>query len=324
MLFDAFFPFFLKGPEFLIFFIALSIAVLLRQYFVHRRGENAAIRYFPPVGLVAKDPYRIAYLRGGVGEAVRISIFSLWDRGLLAQEDKEAAYCPQAKLIAVEQASVSDLKHSLERETLKYFAIPKSPQKAIKDAVFVEACSQLRERLVEDGLLMSRAQEKDARVVMWETIIVLWTVSGLRLWQAFAHGRAKVEFLILLTLVATFIACRLRANVGSRRKKEYLESVETLFYDARQRMRRGELQPGGGTTDEITAIIAIFGLTMLPATLFPLVEMFSEPSHPGTSFSSFSSGDDSGGVSGGDSGGSDGGGSGCGGGCGGGGGGGGD
>src|SRR6185295_16874913 len=67
-------PFDLPGPEFLLFYIILAVAVITALALLRRAAESDSA---PQVDL--GDPYLIAYLRGGENEAPRVALVSLID-----------------------------------------------------------------------------------------------------------------------------------------------------------------------------------------------------------------------------------------------------
>ena len=71
-----FFPFDLTGPQFLVFYpiFAIGVAGLVRYLFAQR--EEVAELVLPRL----TDPYRIALLRDGRREAVRIAVLALVER----------------------------------------------------------------------------------------------------------------------------------------------------------------------------------------------------------------------------------------------------
>ena len=72
-------PFDLYGPQFLVFYAALTIVTMIVVAVLRRRVELAAGHGHAPTN----DPYLIAYLRGGKNEVIRTAIISLVDRGLI-------------------------------------------------------------------------------------------------------------------------------------------------------------------------------------------------------------------------------------------------
>src|SRR5215471_4358237 len=74
-------PFDLRGPEFLAFYFFFSLVVIIAIAILRRIAESGDA---PKIDL--GDPYLIAYLRGGENEALRVSVISLVDRGMLVMD----------------------------------------------------------------------------------------------------------------------------------------------------------------------------------------------------------------------------------------------
>src|SRR5260370_30400851 len=72
-------PFDLSGPSFLVFYICVSLIVIIALKLAIDEAERGAPRALP-----LSDPYHIAWLRGRTPDAARIAVLSLIDRGLLA------------------------------------------------------------------------------------------------------------------------------------------------------------------------------------------------------------------------------------------------
>ena len=105
------FPFSLAGPPFLLFFVVFAAVCIV----VARRSLRAAEDGLRPK-LALDDPYRIAYLRAGPHEALRVAAVSLYDRGLL-QVDGE-------RLVAASDGSAALARRRIEQIVLACCARP--------------------------------------------------------------------------------------------------------------------------------------------------------------------------------------------------------
>src|SRR5471032_1037206 len=80
---NAFNPFAWSGPAFLGFYAALTLVILaycwLRTRWRGAEASPAKVR----ITEMTSDPYRIACLRDGEPETIRVAMFNLLDRGLL-------------------------------------------------------------------------------------------------------------------------------------------------------------------------------------------------------------------------------------------------
>ena len=72
-------PFDLRGPQFLLFYACLGVAITALAWWTRRARERADIPSRP-----LSDYLEIAFLRGGTTEAIRVAVITLLDRGVLA------------------------------------------------------------------------------------------------------------------------------------------------------------------------------------------------------------------------------------------------
>ena len=113
-------PFDLRGPAFLVFYITLGIAVNLTLRYLllqKEKDDPAALR-------VCTDPYKLAALRAGVCETLRIVLFSLIDRGLLKASGTQVAAEPQAKDM---------VRRPVEQAVVAFFSRPRQVQEVFTD-----------------------------------------------------------------------------------------------------------------------------------------------------------------------------------------------
>ena len=86
-------PFDWRGPEFLLFYVGLGIVVTLAIALLRHRLEPAVATAAP-----LSDYLKIAYLRGGPDEALRVATVSLIDRGLVELVDNDHVKTASATL----------------------------------------------------------------------------------------------------------------------------------------------------------------------------------------------------------------------------------
>ena len=103
-------PFDWSGPWFLLAYLVFGLLVyyLARELLIGQELRNPHAQLS-----LADDPYRIAYLRGGALEAVKIAAIVLVDRGLLRADGP-----------LLETASADSLRfasHDIERDVLRLY-----------------------------------------------------------------------------------------------------------------------------------------------------------------------------------------------------------
>ncbi|MGO4153221.1 TIGR04222 domain-containing membrane protein [Cupriavidus sp. YAF13] len=295
-------PFSWPGQAFLAFYVVFGLMVA----FGLRRWLRAPWRYpaTAPLGPLTADPYCVAYLRGGEGEAKRAVLFSLIDRGLL--EISGIKLCTKG---AVELA-----RRPLERAALTTCRIPQPTRQLLENKPWPrQATVDYQSALRKAGLLTPDDDSKPA--AYWCALALLLGVAGFKVVHALLHGHYNVWLLIILAGVfwVFLMPDPQRLTPAGER---FLADQRVLFGSLRSR----RLRPGGQDPDA-TWLAAVFGLEALPLAVFPYVRTLfplgplsvkdeNQPDNSGGCSSACSSSSDSG---------DSGGGSGCGG-CGGGGG----
>jgi uncharacterized protein (TIGR04222 family) len=283
-------PFEFQGPDFLLFYLGLVVAVLVALVVLRSTRESA--RTFPQPKL--SDPYQIAFLRGGGSAAIESAVVSLVDRNVL-DAGADGVTCRQGTQSAL-------FVEPLERSIVEELAVPLAPRK-LWGKQFPESFSRYERTLSRLGLLPD-AEEKSARVR--DTLaagMFLGVVAGIKIAVGLARGRS-VSFLVILGVLSLLAVVTIANPRMTRRGKNVLEDLKTLFQGLKS--RADSLTPGRAAA-ELALMAALFGAAALPLSAFPLREKLFPVSD------SSSSGDSGGGS---DSGSSCGGG-GCGGGCGG-------
>lgn len=289
-------PFALTGFQFLLFYFLFGIAVWagLRRWIAQR--ENAGER---PVTAAAKDPYYIAFLRAGAKEAVKVATISLVDRGLL-KADGEALKTKNHEAQKV-------VNRPIERAVLARYLKQSNADEILHEAETLPACIEYRRTLRQQELIAGQHSIEIRLIPGLIAFACLWTVTAIKTIFALSQGRHNLAFLFILTIAFSLFVLFVLLKRTTARGDALLADLKVLF--ARLKVRANKLS-GGGQTNEAALLAAIFGIALLPATLFPFVNRL----YPNKS-SDGGGGDGGGGDSGSSCGSSCGGG--CGGGCGG-------
>ena len=252
-------PFNWPGPLFLIFYVALSIGVLVLARISTRNAErgNRPRLHFD-------DPYLIAYLRAGPNEALRVAAVSLidTDRGLLQVQSETA--------LASSPGTEPDVaRRPLERALLQHFRSAKESTSLFEPGVADAALTEYQHELQARGMLPDVVQNEARRRRCFIAIALLGGIALVKLPVAFASGHSNVGFLVLLALLVC--ACTWPATHPRRTPvgDAVMDELYGLF--ARLKARRHMVRPGG-TSTEAALLAAVFGLTFLPQTGFAYVE----------------------------------------------------
>ena len=296
-------PFDWSGPWFLLAYLIFGLLVyyLARELLIRQELRNPHAQLS-----LADDPYRIAFLRGGALEAVKIAAIVLVDRGLLRADGP-----------LLETASADSLRfasHDIERDVLRLYLGRQGHSKELAaQADMLPACRAYQDTLTQQELLVGPPLLRRRARITWPAHYLLLTVAAVKAVIAISRQHYNLLFLALLLAIFLLMLRGLRTQAISWSAQRLLTDLRMLFGRLNQRAAR--LQAGSSSAD-MALLAAIFGLGALPLSVYAYVaELYPVPRHSSDS-SSGGTGDSS---SGGGDGGGDGGGSGCGG-CGGGGG----
>lgn len=261
-------PFDLRGPQFLLFFFCLGIAVTLLM----RRIRMLLERGDEPRPL--SDYLEIAYLRGGADEAIRVATLTLIDRGALtiSGDSVKAADRGAAHRVSkdTERAIVAKAAHPARLQGL----VSASDVKAAADA---ECRPELRRR----GLLPTAAHQA-VRFVLWlaafgTVALVAWN----KIQIALDRGRTNIEYLVLLTglffVVTLVVAYPRRTPAGDA----LVEDLRTLFAGLKDRAKSFRPREGGSDFALLAAVYGVgLALPVYPSArgLFPKASASSDSS----------------------------------------------
>lgn len=288
-------PFDLRGPEFLAFYVVLCLAVTAVVAALRRRSEVAT-----GAGGPLTDYLRIAYLRAGPEEALRIATLALMDRGLLELVDEHNV-----------KAARPDVPAGLQRTEQRLLESCREPARAsallADETLRMTAATECESQLVRAGLLPDATMKANRLWLLMIASLALGFVAGLKILIALSRGRTNIALLIIAGVVFGFVIYRVTNPFRTAAGDAMLADLRTLFWALKDRVSSLSL---GATTggNELALAAAVFGIGSLPASVGSLETIFRKPA------STSSSGC---GTSCGSSGGSSCGGGGCGGGCGG-------
>jgi uncharacterized protein (TIGR04222 family) len=291
-------PFDLPGPQFLLFYAGLAVFTLVVASRLRRGNES---REAPYSDMPWNDPYRIAFLRGGKSELVRVAVVSLVDRGLLA--------VPHTHIQTTAVGRETEVRKRIERDLLLHCQTLREPKDLFTGDRFDAAAAEYEGELTRMRLLPDAEMKARRRALFLGASAVLLFFSVTKIVIALNRGRMNVGFLILLTIVALALLLKSVNPRLTARGIALLENVQNLFLSLK--VRAPQIRPGGAST-ELVMLAAVYGVGALPREtfvwarqLFPrAVSSTSVTSSCGTSCGSSSGGSGCGGG-------------GCGGGCGG-------
>lgn len=245
-------PFDLRGPEFLLFYLALGAAVLGVVILRRRRMEPRG-----PLQRRLTDPLAIAYLRGGKGGATSVACLDLFERGALrGQGDlmyarKDARPAPVAPL---------------ESAVLRVAAVPARFSQIVRDPRVREALDLLRLDLEKEGLLPDRVQKVSRWLSGLTGIGLLAGVAWTKVDVALGRGKTNLGFLVILWLLFTILLLWKANPRRTPRGQRVLEDLGELLAKTRDHPPRVKGQTAYVTND-LLLIAAVYGMTALPMSI---------------------------------------------------------
>jgi len=279
-------PFDSHGPQFLAFYICFAFALLSVLYLSRTLGGSREIAK-PPMD----DPYFVACLRGGEKECVRVATLALIDRGLLTVKSSGTSVLTGAamgenRLQVTDPQAISAVKRPIEKEILEAFTSSSPVNSTLDSLQYSSACQAYAKRLEQLGLVHKQEVRDAFPYRVWAAVALLLGVAVIKIFIALSRGRTNVLFLIILAIVASFVATRINSPFRTASGEKFLQSVRSLFSNLR--LRASMLRPGGASSD-LTWLAAAFGLNAVPALVFPHVSMLNTrpvgtPSDSGFSF----------------------------------------
>ena len=173
-------PFNLRGPEFLLFFAALS-ALSVGVIVVHRRLTEDG----PSPAIDLADPYLLVYLRGGPNEALMVGMVSLLDRGLLASDGTTVRWDRPDPIRYV--------RRPIERELLKLFETERKASDAFSNSECAGSCADYARTLSASGALPDEVVTRDRRTRAAVVIAFLVGVGATKMIVGLLRG-APISF----------------------------------------------------------------------------------------------------------------------------------
>jgi uncharacterized protein (TIGR04222 family) len=244
-------PFDLHGPEFLVFYAALSVMFVLLfklwRWTVDQGGRPSELPH---------DPYLLAYLRGGRVEALRTALFMFFAEGA-AQRD--------GRLIEAAPGHPKRPHHPFEEEVwaaLDGGTIDSLQHRGTGQA----AAASLRLWLDDRGLTRSAADMEQDRTIARLLTFILVAVAITKIIIAVSRGRTNILILVLLMIVVAIVGLRARPSPVTKKGERALQGVQGMLEGSRMRMDQSVTLM---SAEELTMIAAGFGLGVFAPTAVP-------------------------------------------------------
>lgn len=261
-------PFDLRGPEFLVFYIMLGVLVTVAVVVLRRKSEPLV----PAAGSLT-DYLKIAYLRGGADEALRVATLALIDRGLVEVVGDDTLQAVQASVPAGLQRTEQRLLENCKEPTRASAILSDA---SLRATVSVECESPLRRA----GLLPDDRVKANRQWLLIAASLVLGLVASLKILVALGRGRTNVGFLIAACVLFGVVVYRVANPFRTLAGEAMLADLRTLFSALRERALSIRAPTGG---NEVALLAAVFGTGSLPVRFGYIDKLFRKPRSQGSS-----------------------------------------
>ena len=255
-------PFALHGPAFLAFYAAVGIAGLILQYVWSRARETRGAAAQPKM----TDPYKIAFLRSGGSEALRVAALSLMERKLLTAS---------GRMLVAEPGAEEKIDNPVEMAVLHLYRVPQTAEALDSSPRDAEAVFEgYRAELVRDGLLAGPTTFGLRLIPFGASALMVVGVGLLKLGIALSEGRHNVGYLMLMMVGFFLLSVLLYRSRNTRSGAAMLGDLEGMF---RQLRAQADALPKGTAANEVALLGAVFGIAALPEARFPGVYALQPP-----------------------------------------------
>jgi uncharacterized protein (TIGR04222 family) len=285
-------PFEWRGPEFLVFYVTLGLIVIVAVALLRRRSEPVVATQAP-----LTDYLKIAYLRGGPDEALRVATISLLDRGLVEAVDEHHVKISTAKMPAGLQRTEQRVLEACKDSTRASAIVDDT-------SLRITVTTECQDHLVRAGLLPDDNVKADRQWLLVASVAFLGLVALIKIVIALDRGRTNIGFLLAAVPLFGYVLYRIAHPFRTLAGEAMLADLRQLFAALADRTR------SIGTpseAQELALAAAVFGIGALPGRGFTWEKLFRRPQSASSSSCGSSCGSSGGSSCGG----------GCGGGCGG-------
>jgi uncharacterized protein (TIGR04222 family) len=232
-------------------------------YLVHQRIKRIESENGYELTDMVKDPYQIAFLRGGAVEALQVATIVLIDRGLLRLNDGDNT------METVSADSLRYVRHEIERDVLKLYLKRQGRTFELGNhAESMPSCRAYAALLAEHELLAGPPVRRRRAILVGWAWLVLLGIAAVKAAVAIATGHYNLIFLALLSVCFYFYLRAQRDRPETWSTINLLADLRILFERLSVRCKR--LNSGDGSGD-LALLAAIFGIGALPFLSYPYV-----------------------------------------------------
>lgn len=262
-------PFFnLSGPDFLNFFGAVVIAVLLATFVAIRFADRTG-RLPAPTVPQTPDAMAVAYLQGGVNQVIRTLVYDLDERGYVVLG-------AESRIVPTGAEPQPGELNALDLRVLEAVKGGPTAQDLLEDralrASLEQKLREVKDALAADDLLQPPSMNAWKRRMEAIGSLLILGVGGVKLQMAYAEGQ-NVSYLLFLTIAAVAalfaLGYVLTRDPASRRGQAYVEAMREAYAD-RLKEALGHIRSPGPEARAFKGaslfLIALYGFSVLKGT----------------------------------------------------------
>jgi uncharacterized protein (TIGR04222 family) len=254
-------PFTWNGPAFLGFYALLIVAVWAALWLRTRLGPaSSTVR----VSTLTAEPYKIACLRAGETEAIRMAVFNLIDRGLLTLAGPA--------ITRVKSDAGEMVTRPLDKAIIAASAAQPSLAEIARNATVRKHAAAYAKELSDAGLIADSGERNTRFILLACAIGLLAGVAFAKIIVAIATGHRNIFFLIIAALVASILTIFIGRGIRTRAGASVLADLKTLT--AKLKREAPNLKMGSGTNDALL-LAAVHGFAVLPLSFHFLRPYFT-------------------------------------------------
>jgi uncharacterized protein (TIGR04222 family) len=256
-------PFEWRGPEFLVFYVILGLIVVVAVALLRRRSEPVVAMTGP-----LTDYLKIAYLRGGPDEALRVATISLLDRGLVEAVDEHHVQISSAKMPAGLQRTEQRVLEACQHSTRASAIVDDT-------SLRITVTTECEGHLVRAGLLPDDKVKADRLWLLVASVAFLGLVAILKIAIALGRGRTNIGFLIAAVAIFGYVIYRIANPFRTLAGEAMLADLRQLFRELKHRTWWSIGTPS--EPQELALVAAVFGISALPGRGAVSEKLFRRP-----------------------------------------------
>jgi uncharacterized protein (TIGR04222 family) len=256
-------PFDLAGPQFLCFYfillLATAVVARMTRRLVLETGMGADAGQLAQQ--LAKDPYLVAYLRGGRDELLRVAVVSLIERGLVKATGSQ--------LELADHDAAAKVRRPLDKTILMAVATDGDAHALYSNELVKREADLHAMPLQQLGVLPDDNCRRASVIVCVVCLFFLWIIAFAKIVIALSRGHTNLGFLLVLAIAALPVLIWSSNVRTTALGQQTCRSLRDLFQGLHGRRTGLHLSQ---TTSELTFLAAVFGMAALPYEVSTLIK----------------------------------------------------